>query len=110
VLRSQLLLGPHVRCDSDVMDLVGMHLQAPGCVQLAVAFWALEVLVLLVLHQRRLILELAVAVEAPGLLLLLRFLLLASHAGSGLGVDGCALIRLCMCWPLICALCAAGCL
>jgi len=58
------------------VDLVAVRGQALGGVELAVAFWALEVGCFLMLHQGLLILELTVTVVAKYQLLIL---LLADH-------------------------------
>ena len=53
-----------LRCDGELVHLVRVHGKAARRVELAQALWALVVLGLLVLHQRGLIVEEAVAVEA----------------------------------------------
>ena len=73
--------------DGEAVHLVAVHAQAARAGQALVAVRALEVLGLLVLDQRRLIRKLAVAVEAPGLGVLL-FLLFPHHCARRSQTDG----------------------
>jgi len=66
--------------DDEAVHLVAVHAQAGRAGEALVAVRALEVLGLLVLDERGLVRKLAVAVKAPGLHLLLLFLL-AHHCG-----------------------------
>ena len=73
--------------DGEAVHLVAVHAQAARAGQALVAVRALEVLGLLMLDQRRLVRKLAVAVEAPGLDVLL-FLLFPHHCARRSQTDG----------------------
>lgn len=88
-----------LRCDGDLVYLVAMRGEPLGCVHLSIAFWTLEVLVLLMCYEVHFVPKGPVAVIAENDLLFDLFLLLA---------HGTWLLQLCLtqradCGKIICS-------